>query len=242
MNKYKVSAVSYTNTKPFIYGISHSLVHSMIDLSLDIPSQCAQKFLNKEVDIALIPVGAMENITLSDIFSEYGIGATGAVGSVFILSNKPIEMIQTILLDSHSRTSNLLAKILLKYYWKQEVIFSTDLMPHQVDACVLIGDRTFEQKTNYQYVYDLSEIWYEYTQLPFVFAVWLANRDIEDSFKTQFNNALQKGVENIDKVVSICEPNVHIDLLDYLTHKLDLKLTEKHWQGMQLFFNLARTV
>ena len=51
MNKIKISAVSYTNTKPFIYGIERSEVKEQIDLSLDIPSDCAAKLIDNQVDI-----------------------------------------------------------------------------------------------------------------------------------------------------------------------------------------------
>jgi chorismate dehydratase len=49
----KVSAVSYLNTMPFIYGLKHSNFIKSIDLQLNYPSLCAEKLLNNEVDIAL---------------------------------------------------------------------------------------------------------------------------------------------------------------------------------------------
>ena len=102
MNKIKVSAVSYTNTKPFVYGLTHSDVIDQIDLSLDIPSDCARKLIDDEADIGLVPVAALLNIPNYQIISDYCIGATGAVNSVFIFSNLPIGEIKTIRLDSYS--------------------------------------------------------------------------------------------------------------------------------------------
>ncbi|RZK76707.1 MAG: radical SAM protein, partial [Pedobacter sp.] len=171
MNKIRISAVAYTNTKPFIYGISHSELLEKIDLSLDIPSDCAAKLINQQVDIGLIPVAAIPFVPNANIISDYCIGSVGAVNSVFIFSNLPVEEIKSVRLDSHSRTSNNLAKVLLKFYWKKEVAFTTDINT-ATDAIVLIGDRTFGQKESYPFVYDMGEEWMNFTGLPFVYAAW----------------------------------------------------------------------
>ena len=117
MNKVKISAVSYTNTKPFVYGLMHSKISDEIELSLDTPSDCASKLINNQVDIGLVPVSALIEIPGYKIMSNYCIGATGAVDSVFIFSNKPIQEVRSLRLDSQSRTSNNLAKVLLKNHW-----------------------------------------------------------------------------------------------------------------------------
>ena len=85
-----------------------------IDLSLDIPSVCANKLIENQVDIGLVPVAALLHIKDYHIISNYCIGANGAVDSVFIFSNKPILEIETLQLDAQSNTSNLLSKVLLK--------------------------------------------------------------------------------------------------------------------------------
>lgn len=155
MSKIKISAVSYTNTKPFMYGIEHSELIHKIDLSLDIPTDCAAKLINNQVDIGLIPVAAIPLVPNANIVADYCIGSVGAVNSVFVFSNVPFQEIKTVKLDSHSRTSNNLAKVLLKFHWKQEVSFTTDL-DATTDAMVLIGDRTFGKKSDYAYAYDMG--------------------------------------------------------------------------------------
>jgi chorismate dehydratase len=114
LNKLKVSAVSYTNSKPFVFGLLHSDILDKIELSLDIPSVCALKLIENQVDIGLVPVAALLQIPNYHIISDYCIGANGAVDSVFIFSNKPISEIKTLKLDSQSRTSNNLARVLIK--------------------------------------------------------------------------------------------------------------------------------
>jgi chorismate dehydratase len=119
MKKYKVTAVSYLNTKPFLYGIfQHSIQHN-IELSLNIPSVCAAKLQSGEVDLALIPVATIPQLSDPHIISDYCIGAVGAVKTVCLYSQVPIEDVETVYLDFHSKTSVQLTKILFQKYWKQ---------------------------------------------------------------------------------------------------------------------------
>src|SRR3546814_8807251 len=75
--------------------------------------------------------------------------------SDLLFSRKPLEEIKTIRTDGHSRTSNLLARVLASRYWKSNATFGNTT---DADAFVLIGDRTFGLKDEYPYVYDLAEI------------------------------------------------------------------------------------
>jgi chorismate dehydratase len=74
MVKYKVSAVSYLNTIPFIYGLKQSKLMDTIDLHLDYPAICADKLINGEVDIALVPVVVIPQLENAYIISDYCFG------------------------------------------------------------------------------------------------------------------------------------------------------------------------
>ena len=237
MEKIKVSAVSYTNTKPFIYGIQHSPVLEQIDLSLDIPSDCASKLIEQQVDIGLIPVAAIPFVPNAQIISSFCIGSVGAVDSVFIFSNVPVEDIKTVKLDPQSRTSNNLAKVLLKNHFKVTVDFTTD-QSASTDAMVLIGDRTFGRKGDFNYVYDMGEEWMKFTGLPFMYAAWVANKPLPETFLKDFDAALAKGIENIPTVITQL-PEIHgIDIANYLHQKLNFNLTPKKIKAKELFLKL----
>lgn len=236
MNKIKISAVSYTNTKPFIYGIVHSEVAGLIDLSLDIPSDCAAKLISGQVDIGLIPVAAIPQVPNANVVANYCIGSVGAVNSVFIFSNVAAGQIRTVRLDSHSRTSNNLARVLLKFHWQQEVDFTTEA-DAETDAIVLIGDRTFGKKTDYPYAYDMGAEWMNFTGLPFVYAAWVANKDIPAAFIDQFNAALAFGLSHRRELLKELPANSEFDLDDYLMNKLDFDFTEKKREALQLFLS-----
>ena len=86
-----------------------------IELSLDNPTDCAQKLIDDVVDIGLIPVAATLSLPEWEIVSDYCIGAVGAVNSVFVFSNlRDIREAKVLQLDPQSRTSNNLAKVLVK--------------------------------------------------------------------------------------------------------------------------------
>ena len=236
MDKIKISAVAYTNTKPFIYGIEHSEIRNAIDLSLDIPSDCAAKLISGEVDMGLIPVAAIPYVPDANIIGDYCIGSVGAVNSVFIFSDVAVKEIKKLRLDSHSRTSNNLAKVLLKFYWKQDVEFTTEAN-EAVDAFVLIGDRTFGKREVYPYAYDMGEEWMNFTGLPFVYAAWVANKTISADFIVEFNQALALGLSHRMELLNELPVHQGFDLEDYLMNKLDFELTVEKREALNLFLD-----
>jgi len=245
VKKIRISAVSYTNTKPFLYGIQNTAIIDRIGLSLDIPSDCAQKLIDDKVDIGLIPVAAVLDLPQWEIVSDYCIGAVGAVNSVFIFSNCDIREAKTVQLDPQSRTSNNLAKVLLKNLWKIEpqLITGADDYAQSSDpytAFVQIGDRTFGKKAQYKYVYDLGEEWQNLTGLPFVFAAWIANKPIPKDFTDEFNSSLKYGLDQRPELLKELPTRPDFDLEDYLMHKLDFDLTEDKKKALYLFLEYIK--
>ena len=116
--RYKLSLVSYINTIPFIYGLKQYELDKKLDISLDIPSVCAEKLLSKKVDIGLVPIVVLKELEDAQIISDYCIGANGVVDTVCLFSDVPFDEIEGALLDYQSRTSVELLKILLKEYWR----------------------------------------------------------------------------------------------------------------------------
>ncbi|MDB5003824.1 MAG: radical protein [Mucilaginibacter sp.] len=247
MKKIKISAVSYTNTKPFLYGIQHTDIINKIDLSLDIPADCAQKLIDDEVDIGLIPVAATLNLPYWEIVSAYCIGAVGAVNSVFIFSNCDIHDVTKLQLDPESRSSNNLARVLLKNYWKIQPELITNSTDYSVDkntntAFVQIGDRTFGKKDKYSFVYDLAEEWQKFTGLPFVFAAWIANKPIPQDFITEFDQALKNGLDHRAELLKELPARADFDLKDYLMNRLDFDLTEDKRKALYLFLDYLKAL
>lgn len=238
MNKIRVSVVSYTNSLPFLHGIKASAkLLEQIDLSVDVPAECARKVIHDEADLGIIPVAALSKIPNHHIVTDYCIGSDGPVDSVFVFSSKPIAEIESLRLDHQSRTSNGLARILLKHYWKKDVKV---VMEGDADAWVLIGDRTFGQKDKVPYVYDLGEVWKEFTGLPFAFAVWVANKKLPENFINDFNEALKIGVSNPTVIISELPENPDFNYEKYLTNYLDYPLDIKKREAIQRYLQYYR--
>lgn len=216
-------------------------------MSLDTPADCAQKLIDDAVDIGLIPVAAALSLQQWEIVSDYCIGAVGAVNSVFIFSNCEIKDVRKLQLDPQSRSSNNLARVLLKNYWKTEPEFIVDADDYSQStdrelAFVQIGDRTFGKKEQYPFVYDLAEEWSKFTGLPFVFAAWIANKTIATEFIEEFNRSLKFGLDHRAELLKELPVRRDFDLEDYLMHKLDFRLTEDKKKALYLFLNYIKAL
>jgi chorismate dehydratase len=242
MQHYKVTAVSYLNTKPFIYGLENSEVAQQMELSQDFPAICAEKLLKGEADIALVPVAVIPQLDTPHIVSDYCIGAVGAVKTVCLFSEVPIEEITNIYLDYQSRTSVALLRVLCKEYWKVKPCMVKAYPGYTSEirgtvAGVVIGDRAIAFLDKYPYVYDLAAIWQQFTGLPFVFAAWVSPYSIDEEFLKSFNEALKMGLEHREQIGErhAFFNNNMFDSVEYLSHTISYPLDTEKRKGMQLF-------
>lgn len=248
--KIRVSAISYLNTAPFVYGLQHSDIVENIDITFDYPSECARKLQQNESDIGIIPVAALLSLPKYEIISNYCIGAIGAVRTVALFSNSPLEKIERIYLDYQSRTSVNLVKILSKNFWKitpewMPFIPSQDangLEPHE--GLVIIGDRVFNSEKHYKYCYDLAAEWKKYTGLPFVFAVWASVKPLDSSFVNSFNRALQLGLKNIHLSVDNFSLQYieRSDAIEYLNNNISYNLDNQKKEAIEVFLKFVKEV
>ena len=245
--KIRIGAVSYLNTKPLLYGLQHESIREKIDISLDYPSQIAAKLLDDKIDVGLVPVAIIPRLKEYHIISDYCIGCNGPVGSVAIFSEKPLNQLTSVILDYQSRTSVMLARILMKNYWKLDPLFidaaGEDFLLAIRDNTggLVIGDRALSQKRKSAFMYDLGEAWKAYTGLPFVFAAWVSNKPLPSDFISAFNKANALGIENIDKVISQ-EKQPPADLMHYYTENISYLLDEEKKNGLAFFLSLMEEI
>ncbi len=240
----RISCVSYLNSIPFVYGIKHHAISSKIALSLDIPSVCAEKLSTGRADIGLVPVAAISTINGATPISNWCIGADGDVKSVTLLSEVPLDKIETILLDYHSVTSINLTRVLAGFYWKINPLWVNAQSGFEqtisgTTAAVVIGDRSLQMRDKFNYVYDLAGEWKKFTGKPFVFACWVSNKILGSNFLEDFNNALAYGINHIDEVVAELKvaPNYFAGTEEYLKNYLHYAFTDEMKSGMELFLN-----
>ena len=244
MEKVRLSVVSYLNSKPFAYGIENSVLRKDISVTYDIPALCAEKLITNKADVGLVPVAVIPLINDAVIISDYCIAADGKVDSVLLLSNKPVKQLKRIVLDSESRTSVQLARLLAREYWNISPEWISESSESILEAedetgAVVIGDRALKVKNQYKYCYDLAEEWYKLTSLPFVFACWVANKKINADFINAFNDSLRIGIENIENV--IVEEKLNEVQAIYLRKTIVYHLNDKKREAIALFLKKIKS-
>jgi chorismate dehydratase len=242
-NTIKISIVNYTNTLPFKWALKKSELIKRIDLQEDIPSICAQKLKYKQVDLALVPVAVLSELTNYHIETDFCIGAFKKVDSVKLYSEVPLAQIESITLDYQSRSSITLTKVLCEFFWKiapkyVDAIPGFEKNTKHKNASVVIGDRTFDLNGKYNYEYDLAEEWFSFTGLPFVFAAWVSTEMIDPEFIKEFNSVLRYGVEHTGDAINENAGNLLLSkekALEYLTQRIDYRLNDDKRKAMNLF-------
>lgn len=243
-----ITVVSYINTFPFIYGIEKSgiLMSSDYQLTKVYPSLCSQAYYNRLTDIVLLPSGAINHFDESITIKTNCIGAEGKVKSVMLFSQKPIEDVKTLILDYQSTTSIKLVKILAKFYWRKQFDFLSSNKGYEEKinddvAILVIGDRALDLMGKYNYNYDLATEWFNFQQLPFVFAYWVKTKPIDLTFIEKFNKALNWGLQHKQEAL---EAYLHADpfLLDYLENDISYHFDEQKMEGLKAFYFLSNEI
>lgn len=247
MPPLRITAVSYLNTFPFVYGIRESGYLTDYCLDLAIPSVCAGRLQSGEADVALIPVGALPQLEPVIRITDFCIGAVGNVKTVALFSHKPLSQIRRISLDFDSRTSVELVRILAARFWHIEPEF-VQLPAGMADgttdheAVVAIGDKTFDMYSRYPYVTDLAGAWHQFTGLPFVFAIWATRKKIDENILGAFSDALAFGVER--KAASLAYFSDMLppcnDCLEYLEKNISFTLDEEKRKGLARFLEYLK--
>lgn len=244
--KWRIGAVSYLNTRPLLLGMEQSPFCDSIHLVKSYPAQIAQDLLDDTIDIGLVPVAIMPLLSNPQIVSKYVIGTEGKVASVALFSQVPMDQIEKVYLDYQSRTSVQLAKVLLRKYWNKEVEFliATEGYINEISgttAGVIIGDRALASLNRFEHVYDLGLAWKEYSELPFVFAAWVANKPIPAAFMETFEAANGYGLANLEEVIALIPAAEQVyDLHKYYTENISYAFTAEKKKGLDSFLKLIQ--
>ena len=143
--KLRISIVEFLNTAPLVWGFTDGPLQGKYDLSFTVPSQCAEALRAGEVDIAIIPsveYQRMENVVA---LPGMAVAAKREVRSILVVAKKPIDRARKIALDTNSRSSVALVRLLAKGYWDIDPEFvdrppDPSAMLSEADAALIIGD------------------------------------------------------------------------------------------------------
>ncbi len=246
----RIGAVSYLNTKPLVYRLPDS--SKDIDLVFDLPSRLADQLRAKRLDVALIP--SIEFLGQPDytIVSSACIACRGPVLSVKLLSRVPADSIRSLAVDEGSRTSGVLARILLfqRYGLRPQVesfALDADVDDCGADAVLLIGDRAIHPPmAGFVDCWDLGDQWCRWSELPFVFAMWVARGGVDVAMVGDLLNTVRDaGLANLPEIAAEQAPVVGLgvdDTLSYLRDNLHFHLGPRERAGLNLYYQLAARI
>jgi chorismate dehydratase len=246
----RLGAVSYLNTRPLVYGLGEQA--GRFDLRFDVPAKCAELLHANEVDLGLIPSIEYPGHDYR-IVPGVSIASDGPVASVAIFSRLPTEKIQSLALDTSSRTSVALLRVLCARWFEiapRLVSMPPDLpaMLGECDAALVIGDNALfldHIALGLEKV-DLGEEWIGMTGLPFVYAFWAGRPGVVGpSDVAALQQARDRGLAATRAIGRQIYPDspekaARADL--YLRENVKYALGEPEIAGLRRFYELAAEV
>jgi cyclic dehypoxanthinyl futalosine synthase len=179
--RLRLVGVSYLNAQPVLHGLLQGASEERMHLELAPPAELSRRLLEDEADAGLAPVAVLANHGGLELVPGIAIGCDGPVRSVKLIGERPIVELDEVLLDASSRTSVVLARLVLKHLRGGREPRYCSKTPREILGAVsgptgalLIGDAALEAEGRFPYELDLGQAWKEMTGLPFVFAVWVA--------------------------------------------------------------------
>ncbi len=245
--KLRVGLISFVNMMPISLSLPSS--GEMWEILEGPPSTVNQLLRSGRLDLAI--ASSIEYLRNPDsywILRGVGLGARGMVGSVLLLSQLPMEQwhLGAIECPMESETSVALLQILLPRYWGIRTGFGEEGGERNPVALLRIGDRALEEagSRRWRFVWDLGEAWFQWTGLPFVFAIWLARKEAVEKKAHLLMRAHQVLTEAAQRAPEIIELSAeaavkriksgHVEFRKYFRN-LDYSLGDAHWEGFLRF-------
>jgi len=244
MMAVRIGAVSYLNTRPLVYGLQSNPEYT---LSLDTPGVLSEKLRLGEIDVGLIPIVEYLRGIGDAVLPVSCIATDGPVQTVKLYSRVAPARLNDVAVDSGSRTSVALLRLLLAERFGVTPDFHTfrpDLreMLRMYEAALLIGDAAFTD-SGAPHIWDLGQGWQELTNLPFVFAVWTVRRGVDaERVGNWLRNAMQEGMRHLDEIARDGASRLGHDeamLRRYLGDVLHYGLGERELRGIETFQKLC---
>lgn len=246
-SQIRIGAVSYLNAWPLTWTLKDAARWAVRQ---DVPAVCAALLHTGEVDLGLIP--SVEFLQGPDYRFVPGvaIGSRGAIASVAIYTTRDIREVKRLALDTTSRTSVALARVLCarRYRIDPQLVPHRPDLPRMVEDChaaLLIGDRALEadhaalglQKL------DLGLEWTELTGLPFVYAAWTGRPDaVGPGHVADLQQAQAEGLRAIESIAAAYGDGDDARArraAAYLRDNVRYGLGREETAGLQLFLDYA---
>jgi len=242
MSRPRIGSVPYLNARPLLEGLDRSG-----PLRLEVPSRLAGLLAAGELDVALTPVVEAFDHPEMTIVPAGAVTAHGPVESVLLFCRTRPGDARVVALDTSSRTSADLVRVLYRFRWGGAPRFvprspDPDVRQADADAVLLIGDPALRARWEGPPPVDLGEEWSRWTGLPFVFAVWLARDAASASAAAPLlTAAAAAGRICLDRIADDGAREFGLDrgrVLRYLSECLRYDLGDPERRGMERFREL----
>jgi len=242
----RLGAVSYLNAEPTVHGLVRE---SGFRVEREVPSRVAERLHAGEVDLGLVP-------SIEYAFGRYAIvpgvaiGSSGPVRSVCLFHRGPLERVRRVALDTSSRASVGLVRVLLHARLGRDPEYvrmppGLDAMLDHADAALLIGDPALDAETDALRL-DLGEEWTRLTGLPFVYAFWAGPTGVVGpSGVRRLQQALASGLASLGAIAqrqAHDEPERAAKYEAYLRDNIVYRLGEAEQAGLMEFFRRAHAL
>lgn len=252
--KLNLGRIGFINVLPVYYPLEHGIVSHPFVIVSGVPSRLNDLVSRGQLDIS--PVSSIEYARRAELYHivpDLSISSFGEVQSVLLLSRLPVERLsgKKIVVSFQSHTSVGLLKVLARLRFGVEPVLEAgsfsdlDAVP---DAFLAIGDEALRLGKSglFPYVLDLGSAWFDWTGLPFVFALWVVRKGAIEEKNGRIGESIAAllaskkwGCENIER---ICEEAARAGLLDKEALRryyrcLRFDLNEKERKGLELFYD-----
>ncbi|GAB5047476.1 menaquinone biosynthesis protein [Thermodesulfovibrio sp. TK110] len=252
--KLKVGWIQYANVYPIFYVLEkEGLLTEEIHFVKGVPSQLNWALRNDLIDVS--PSSSVEyllNQEKYDYVDGICISSKEYVGSVLFFSDYELKALdgKKILLTDQSATSHLLLRVILEKFLGLKPEYDISASPFTAESFLLIGDDALRYRKilKNKKVYDLANLWYQHTGLPFVFALWIVRKEITKpdsevySIYLRFRENLLyaknqwiKYAEEMGKDYYLKKFMTEDEIIFYWRENMDYNLTETHKKSLKLF-------
>jgi chorismate dehydratase len=249
MDHVRIASVPFVNAQPLTWGFLRGPYQGLFKVSPAAPSRIAGLLRSGKADVGLIPSIEYLGLPGVEFLPQICIASKRRVRSVFLASSAPLEDIRSVALDSNSRTSAVLLKIILAHRGLHDVAYaqkaaSLPEMLREHDAALLIGDAALAADTEGLHIYDLAAEWFVITGLPFVFALWAVRPGVvlPDGVRP-FIESRRIGMASIPEVAILAGERLKLPpetIESYLRTNIHFYLGSEEQRGLDLFFRQAQ--
>lgn len=208
-----LGAAPFLNMRPLIYPLEKGVVEHNFNIMYFDPFLLSRNLSQGVVDVAPIPSVEFLRTENYSILPGISISSFGKVDSVILKARREITEIKSVSVDSRSRSSTALLRIVLELFLglKPEYIKREpgNGFLDGVDAGMLIGNAGLQARhlcaDKSPFTYDLGELWTKETALPFVYAVMAIKNGDETTAEgcKCLLSTREEGVKLISEIVDI---------------------------------------